>query len=158
MKKISLVAMLFISNVLTQTANAASQSECAIWLCAPGGFPSGCSAAKSALKHRLRHGKSPLPAFSSCAVKDEFSDPKDFTYTYRRVLKISEYKICTKWSHYSKSDKCIEYKTIPEHYQGGYRCCTGSRDNKRCVPHCVGAYRELKVFEKGKQLGKTYYW
>ena len=47
---------------------AASQDECAIWLCLPSGFPAGCSAAKSAFKKRILKRKPPLPSFSSCAV------------------------------------------------------------------------------------------
>ncbi|EOX8575804.1 Uncharacterised protein [Salmonella enterica subsp. indica] len=49
-------------------SRAASQDECAIWLCLPAGFGQGCDAAKSAFKKRIRKGKSPLPSFSSCAT------------------------------------------------------------------------------------------
>lgn len=67
MKKIIIFGMML--GVLFYGAKisyAASQDECAIWLCLPGGFPSGCSAAHSAFKDRIKHGKSPLPDLSSC--------------------------------------------------------------------------------------------
>ena len=48
-------------------AKAASQDECAIWLCLPGGFPDGCGGAKSAMYKRLKKRKPPLPSFGSCA-------------------------------------------------------------------------------------------
>ncbi|MNQ89716.1 hypothetical protein D3C85_1050310 [compost metagenome] len=62
----ALIACTFSQSITT--ANAASQDECSIWLCLPGGFPNGCSAAKSAMKDRVKKGKSPLPSFSSCSV------------------------------------------------------------------------------------------
>ena len=49
-------------------ALAASQAECAIWLCLPGRFPSGCEAAKRAFHRRLDRDLAPLPRWSQCAV------------------------------------------------------------------------------------------
>ena len=49
-------------------AQAASQNECAIWICLPAGFPDGCSAPHKAFLRRLKKGKSPLPGWGSCAV------------------------------------------------------------------------------------------
>jgi len=48
-------------------AFAASQDECAIWLCLPGGFPQGCGAAHSAMIKRIKKRKPPLPAFGACS-------------------------------------------------------------------------------------------
>lgn len=52
-------------------SQAATQDECAIWLCLPGGFPQGCGGAYNAFKNRLKKRKAPLPSFSSCAVDGE---------------------------------------------------------------------------------------
>jgi len=52
-----------------QKSYAASQNECAIWLCLPGGFPQGCSAAYGAMIDRLKSIKPPLPNFGSCATE-----------------------------------------------------------------------------------------
>lgn len=59
-----------------KSAYAASQDECAIWLCLPGGFPAGCAAAYSAFKKRIKKLKPPLPPFSGCVV----SSPTAMTF------------------------------------------------------------------------------
>jgi hypothetical protein len=64
----ALLISAFIFTAGTNDVHAASEDECAIWLCLPGGFPSGCGAAKSAMRDRIRSFKSPLPSFSSCVV------------------------------------------------------------------------------------------
>ncbi len=52
-------------------AYAASQAECAIWLCLPAGFSvSECGAAHAAFLERLRKGKPPLPPLSSCTIEE----------------------------------------------------------------------------------------
>lgn len=63
-----LVVMSIIGLLISPTHTfAGSQDECAIWLCAPQGFPSpGCKGARKALKKRLFKGKSPLPQLQSC--------------------------------------------------------------------------------------------
>jgi hypothetical protein len=71
MKKMLLMMsamIMFLGMLIPSASYAASQDECAIWLCLPGGFPEGCGGAYSAFKKRLKNGKSPLPEFSSCAV------------------------------------------------------------------------------------------
>lgn len=138
------------------TTLAASQDECSIWLCLPGGFPNGCGGAKSAMKHRLKKGKSPLPSFASCAVKSDQSDPEDFTYTFNRVIKIEKHKVCTKWKEGRDTRTCLDYKTVPEHYKQGDSCYKNKKDDIR-IKGCVGVFREIKVFEKGQLLGKPYY-
>ena len=70
MKKITiLILCCFI--VLPSQSKAASQEACAIWLCLPGGFPSGCSGAHTEFKRRIKKGKSPLPDLSSCTVESK---------------------------------------------------------------------------------------
>ncbi len=53
---------------LPSQSRAASQAECAIWICLPGGFPTGCGAAHAAFIKRIRALKPPLPDFNACAV------------------------------------------------------------------------------------------
>ena len=63
---------------------AASQDECAIWLCLPLGFaPSACSSAWRAFVKRVFRfrPKPPLPAFGSCAVE---ADGISYQQGYRR--------------------------------------------------------------------------
>ncbi|WP_282611319.1 hypothetical protein [Pelagibius sp. Alg239-R121] len=64
-----LAASLFIG--VPAPIYAASQDECAIWLCLPGGFPGGCEAAHAAFIKRITNTpkpEPPLPPFSSCSV------------------------------------------------------------------------------------------
>lgn len=56
----------FLSNA--KSSYAESEADCAIWLCLPGGFPSGCSAAHSAFIKRIKKKKPPLPDLSSCTT------------------------------------------------------------------------------------------
>lgn len=58
-------ASLFLS---AYSAKANSEAACAIWLCLPAGFPSGCEAARREFHRRLDRAKPPLPSFSSCAT------------------------------------------------------------------------------------------
>lgn len=46
----------------------ANDADCAIWLCLPVGFPSGCGDAKQAFINRIKSFKSPLPSLTSCLV------------------------------------------------------------------------------------------
>ncbi len=71
MKKITCVFLVLILIAVTlgveKPSYAASQDECAIWLCLPGGFPQGCGAAHSAMIKRIKKKKPPLPSFGSCS-------------------------------------------------------------------------------------------
>lgn len=59
---------------MVSSAHAASEAECAIWLCLPAGFSvSECGAAHSAFKKRLRKGKPPLPPLASCVTGPDAS-------------------------------------------------------------------------------------
>lgn len=53
------------------SSKAASQDECAIWLCLPGGFPQGCGSAYSAYIRRIRNLQPPLPPFAACVVSGD---------------------------------------------------------------------------------------
>ena len=71
MRKTACVLLVLVFMAATWAAEkpvyAASQDECAIWLCLPGGFPQGCGAAHSAMIKRLKKSKAPLPSFGSCS-------------------------------------------------------------------------------------------
>ena len=75
MKKILLALPLLTISLITPPA-IANDADCAIWLCLPTGFPSGCGDAKSAFKKRIKHLKPPLPNISSCLVKDSDIPPE----------------------------------------------------------------------------------
>lgn len=44
----------FATTSLYAPESQASNDDCAIWLCLPTGFPSGCGGAKSAFKKRIK--------------------------------------------------------------------------------------------------------
>ena len=53
-KAVVLMALFGVTtSMISPSVQAASEDECAIWLCLPGGFPSGCGGAKSAMLKRL---------------------------------------------------------------------------------------------------------
>jgi len=72
------VAILTITGM--SMAEAASEDECAIWLCLPGGFPPGCESAHGAMHKRLRHGKHPLPELNSCVQGSDAPVNADASY------------------------------------------------------------------------------
>lgn len=144
-------------------AFAASEDECAIWLCLPGGFPSGCGAAKSAMKDRLEDFKPPLPNFSSCAVSSPGSSTMSHTYSY--AAHVPEREVC-EWVPgefgFGRVKSC---KTVPEHYVEGTSCNWadpfsggGPGSEKNNPPGCTLTYRYIDVFVDGIQAGERYYW
>lgn len=140
------------------SAFAASQDECAIWICLPGGFPSGCGAAHSAMMDRIEDLKSPLPSFGSCAVQDGSGSQMSYDYNYAALLR--QHRECTRWSRVGGRDEsrvCAEWETVPSRYVKGTRCRV-DREGNRTPRHCVGTYRYVDVFIDGEKAGDTYYW
>lgn len=160
LKSLLAAAVLVITSVTAfapSQALAASQDECAIWLCLPGGFPSGCGSARSAMKDRIKDLKSPLPSFSSCAI----SGGSEMTHNYSYAALIAEHRKCKRWD-FGVGKNGARYcaggwETIPQHYRKGTRCRV-DRDGDRTPEHCVGTYRFVDVFVDGEPAGPTYYW
>lgn len=127
--------LLIASAALTVPVQAASQDECAIWLCLPGGFPSGCGAAHAAMVKRVLRGKSPLPAFESCAVKTPDGGGAQMTSLYG----VSAY--------------------VPG--RGYIRGTTCEYDDERglLIPAgCTGTYQWAEVYIDGRLAGPPFYW
>lgn len=93
-----IVIMFVIFLGFTDSAHASSQDECAIWLCLPAGFPTGCSSAHSEFKKRIKKGRPPLPDLSSCTtgpdgkvskgryqMGNEYFEPCKEGYTFRQM-------------------------------------------------------------------------
>lgn len=104
-----LVCGLLIMTAVPKVSMAASQDECAIWLCMPAGFPgSECNAPHKAMIKRIKKGQSPLPYFGSCAVESPQSGNVGTkegyaAYYYDRVK-------CTRENNDSG---CIAFKKLP---------------------------------------------
>lgn len=119
--------------------SAASQDECAIWICLPGGFPSGCGSAKSAMKDRLKDGKSPLPSFSSCAVSagDDGSSPaSQMSSNYVVAAKMRDGSLV-------RGTTC----RIWYNYNGRNESPSG----------CIGTVKYVEVFADRELMGNRYY-
>ncbi|WP_200769236.1 hypothetical protein [Vibrio nigripulchritudo] len=149
------------------TAQAASEAECGIWLCAPMGFvPPGCGASLNAMRSRVFRFKSPLPSFHSCMQKSPNIPnnpvPDTFTSDYGIAAKIREVKECNSWKSVRVAgeyeDVCIGWYTIPEHYIKGVRC-TKDRESYESHPeHCIGTYRYIETYKNGVLNGDTFYY
>ncbi|AUZ86160.1 conjugal transfer protein TraL [Methylophaga nitratireducenticrescens] len=137
---IGLVASLsMLLSFIPSTTYAVSQDECAIWLCLPGGFPSGCSAAESAMEDRIKDEEPPLPPFSSCAVDGGYQAGSQMTYDYG-------------WAVYEPPQTCNGW------FSWG---CTPSPGrwvkNGSCSTMMCQRKRYIDVFVDGQAVGNTYY-
>lgn len=151
------LAVLCLGSV-TMPAQAQSQDECSIWLCLPGGFPSGCGAAHSAMVSRLKNWKPPLPDFGSCAVNPPQGSGSHMTHTMTPAALVPEHKECSQWTSWGDSDQCIAWQTIPTHYVEGTTCQTDNDGGSVYPPFCTQTVQSIKVFIDGKQAGTTFRW
>lgn len=149
--------VLFISVVDVPPARAASEAECAIWLCLPGGFPSGCSAAHSAFKKRIKKGKPPLPDLASCTTGP---DGKGTSGNYQLGYELFE--------------ACKEGYTLKQNNNNGYMA-TATCEKTQCLysPYGFGGYNKnacdsytavrrtqpnyVKMWVDGKYIGQYWY-
>lgn len=129
---------------------AASENECAIWLCLPGGFPSGCGAAHSAMIDRVKDFKPPLPSFSSCAVNPLAGSAGHIQSQHGIAAFVPTQSICV-------DRECLEWQTVQAHYIKGTAC--HKSENGRATPNgCTLTYYWAEVFIDGQLAGPTYYW
>ena len=128
---------------ITTPAIAASDDECAIWLCLPVGFvPGECSKARTAMYKRVFKGKGPLPRFSSCSAD---GNANGFDARRGVAAKIKD--------------------TNPTEYVLG-RQCVGRDHNDASVtnttntspPNCVGTYNWIQIYQHGNRHGERYFW
>lgn len=157
------------------TARAASQDECSIWLCLPGGFPSGCEKAKKAMKHRLHHGKSALPDWSKCIIdgpKKKDPHPSQLAYHHGVAAFIPTHHLCLDIQNHAGpcSGGTCRWQTC-NHWGQQEIPATHSKDTS-CAIHHSGPHKEPwnnkpvycsrtdtyhEVWVDGTQTGTTYY-
>lgn len=127
--------------------SAASQDDCAIWLCLPTGFPSGCSKAKRAFVKRIKKFKPPLPSFTSCMAKRSEIPPELRTNDKPSVLTYKE---------------GIAAKMIDGRYLDGVACRYYRFDKdsewKLKPKGCLATYQWVETFMDGKPYGGRYYY
>ena len=171
MKKIVLLAAMAALSCGNQVS-ASSQDECAIWLCAPAGFPSPeCNAAHSEFKHRIKHGKSPFPSLSSCT--EDGTDNSGLRVVTGYVAVVAEHKETrcirevereahTSYGRPYMKLQCVEYETytVPRKYIEGTGCVHGHYGPESNTPkYCIGTLRMVKVLDQtGNVIGSPFYY
>lgn len=147
-------------------ALAVDEDDCAIWLCLPAGFPSGCGGAKSKFKDRIKHLRPPLPNFASCLVESGPNDSSSMSADYGVAAVIREQTVCKEWKYqnnyggggnggYGSTSTCVEWVTIPEHTIKGTPC-TYTGYGSATPEGCYKTIRYVEIYQEGKQLGDTY--
>lgn len=142
---ILLVAVAFLC-AAPDRPQAASQAECAIWICLPGGFPSGCSAAYSAFHHRIKRELPPLPALSSCTT-----GPDGIGTNGRYELGYEAFEVCKEGYKSGLIGMCIPSKCGIGQFQPGQGGCLGYEATRKTQPHYI------KIWVKGEYVGQFWY-
>jgi hypothetical protein len=148
---IIVMAVLIISN--GKTALASSQDSCAIWICLPGGFPSGCGGAYSEFKKRIKKGRDPLPKLSSCT-----SGPNGEKIDGRYQLGYERFEPCNegfvlrekRQGYRATQGLCYRTQCAPQQYQENYRC-----ENYQALIRPKPRY--VKMWVNGEYLGQYFY-
>ncbi|MGM0988565.1 MAG: conjugal transfer protein TraL [Pseudomonadota bacterium] len=156
MKSAILGAALIASATISSNAQAASEDECAIWICLPGAFPATCEAAKSAMIDRVEDLKPPLPPFSACSAD---GTDHGMSSNHGVAAYIPPRRECVRRNHSSNRNECIRWENKPERYVKGTSCQTHPKENTRSPKGCSRTVRYVEVFDaNGDQQGDTYYW
>lgn len=142
-------------------AEAASQNECAIWLCLPAGFPGGaCAAPHHAMIRRVERFQPPLPPFTSCAVSAPVaaSGSRSGVMSFRDGIaaEIPTHRECTSTRRFGQGSSCARWITVPHHYVRGRSCQRGL--NHANPPYCTNTVHYVQVMGARRQaVGSTYY-
>ena len=134
--KTELTALILVLCIaIPEASRAASQDECAIWLCLPFGFAvPGCDKAFSAMIDRLQEFRNPVPSFGSCSV--DGSD--DFTIRRSPAALIGGSVVHP------------ERKVVPG--------ACNHRDSGPEEPRgCIATLDTIRLYDNGVQMGLTYY-
>lgn len=132
---------------------SASQDACAIWICLPGGFPSGCGGAYREFKKRIKKSRDPLPRLSSCTTGAD-SEKLDGHYQLG----------------YERFEPCNDGYVLRERSQG-YRPVKGACYRNFCVPSQFQEHSScenyaatlrpnpyyIKMWVNGDYLGQYFY-
>ncbi|MGD6735507.1 hypothetical protein ACP5PY_03625 [Photobacterium leiognathi subsp. mandapamensis] len=162
-----IVSALIVSSLLFSTLPIkASEADCSIWLCLPMGFPSGCSDAKSAFKHRIKKFKPPLPNFLSCLATDvqvPTGTPVSTMDTKYGVAAIMNYsKQCTQYEYDNQGQQhCVEYGMLPNNIVKDTRCYKRIKDGDVVYWNprgCIGTTNWVETYMDGKRYGDRFYY
>lgn len=162
-----IVPSLILSSLLLSSLPVkASDADCSIWLCLPMGFPSGCSEAKSAFKHRIKKLKPPLPNFLSCLATDvqvPAGTPVSTMDAKHGVAAIMSYsKQCTKYEYDNQGQQhCVEYGLLPDRIIKNTPCIIRRVHGEivQWTPkHCISTTNWVDTYMDGNKYGETFYY
>jgi len=100
-RKILLSCILASPLLVAAPAHAASETECAIWVCLPGAFESGSNCTKPFTRMLIRIAtyRAPLPNFAGCIRSSELVGA-DRTYSFYRRVKRKRFSRRIKYADY----------------------------------------------------------
>ncbi len=173
----AVLLMLLMSSI--SPARAASQDECSIWLCLPGGFPSGCEGARNAMVNRVKHHQSPLPDWSECSTTEDQALPESqLAYSEGFAAYVPPHRICERVESRSSGScgsgrngggscqswqVCTQWSATvyPEaHFPGAFCNVQQGADGevwKNQPAYCTKTQRYRVVLENGQPIGEPYY-
>lgn len=143
-----------------EQAYARGEADCAIWLCMPAGFPTGCSSAWSAFKKRIRKGRSPLPNLMSCTRgKSSGSYRRGFEafetcqsgYTTQNYFNDDDRRIGS-YNNSPTARVCTDLSSCRSYGRDGDQVCSRKYvAQRRAKPHWI----DMTI--DGKPLGRFFY-
>jgi hypothetical protein len=160
MKNVAIILFACLGLLGLDMANAASQDECAEWICLPGGFPSGCGGAHSAMQNRIARHETVLPDFDECAANPPTRGGSHMSYSMGIAAYIPTRTVCPNnddnqwWLLGAGQQQC---RTVQAHYVDGTSCWIDDSGNGT-PDGCTATRQSVKVFTDGNQVGTTYYW
>lgn len=163
MKALTLFTVLMAVTFLpVAPVKAASEAECAIWLCLPAGFTTGCGEAKRAFKKRLRKLKSPLPNFALCLVSGEHETAGEASTMDARhgiAAYIPPRKVCTEHAYRNDHWICVATEIKPSQIIKNTWCSRTSKDDTHKTPrHCSSTIKYTDIYMDGQIYGETNYY
>ncbi|MCU7927513.1 MAG: hypothetical protein KZQ97_13860 [Candidatus Thiodiazotropha sp. (ex Dulcina madagascariensis)] len=148
MKKLLFIALYVVS----AHNHAASEAECAGWLCLPNGFTvPECQEPKSAMESRIRNGEPPLPPIRECGGSGVEA-------TYSVSAYIPAHRVCVEWdgSDMFNAMNCLQWRDVKEvHVRGTY--CHQYEDYS--TPRgCVRTDVQINMYAEGQEFeGSPYF-
>ncbi|WP_321273645.1 conjugal transfer protein TraL [uncultured Vibrio sp.] len=144
-----------------QPTYAASEDECAIWLCLPTGFPSGCSGAKRAFVKRIKKFKPPLPNFASCLFSGDVPhgspSGSDMSAKDGLAAYIPPQKVCVRWHERNDWRICTKFEIEPSKIIEGTSCRISGKEGTRSPKNCSRTIRYVTTYIDGQPYGETHY-
>ncbi len=149
------VVLIALALTMSGSSKAASEDECAIWLCITVGFaPGECQPARLAMYKRLFEFKSPLPSFGSCSVDGANQNNIDYTWEPASVIYPRRWDPAKggSWTNIPNID-------VPGTIVDGARCDDLTAESLEGNPPmiCAASLSAVTLFENGQPMTDTYY-